>query len=305
MGCGASSAKGKYAGDAAHTPVQELKVDAKQRQGVTSYRTTTQAERESAVGHASPPASPAQTEVVAGQKPTAAPLDAEGSTIEGEGSKSPVMRVEEIGAPNEPIAAGQWWASHAGWIQQRASEILAAYNFFFEHIGLRKGWRTAPFQKEEVQAPFQAAAEVVTVVRARLDEQGGGGMVLRQLEGASMSFLWGWDPGRPPGSSHGALEEFFRGLVFATLSDGRGLVEGLDNEVVEYYVSRHPIIAACRARAAADAPDSAPTAEVASSVPASPSATGAGADTSADGAAGGAHAVGVDGGVEGPCLATD
>eukprot|EP00933_Yihiella_yeosuensis_P023905 TRINITY_DN1855_c2_g1_i1.p1 TRINITY_DN1855_c2_g1~~TRINITY_DN1855_c2_g1_i1.p1 ORF type:complete len:388 (+),score=123.20 TRINITY_DN1855_c2_g1_i1:82-1245(+) len=138
--------------------------------------------------------------------------------------------------------AGAWWSLHTEWIKKSATEILAAYNFFFEHIGIRKGWRTPPFQKEDVQAPFMASAEVVAVVRGRLDEVSRG-MVLRQLEGSAMDFLWGWKPGHLPLSSQQALEEFFRGLVFATLSDARGLVEGLDAATVEYYVGSHPIIA--------------------------------------------------------------
>jgi len=146
-----------------------------------------------------------------------------------------------------------WWGERAEWIQTRAGEILAAYNFFFEHIGLRKGWRTAPFQFAEVQAPFQAAAEVVVVVRARLDAERGGMLVLRQVEGSAMNFLWSWSPSRPPGSSHKALEDFFRGLVFATLSDGRGLVEGLDSTTVESYVCRHPLLTSEEAVAAAAA----------------------------------------------------
>lgn len=146
----------------------------------------------------------------------------------------------------EPVNSAQWgwWAQSDEWIQQRAFEILGSYNAFFEHIGLRKGWRTAPFDRDEVQAPFLAAAEVVTLVRAKLDGEGSGGMVLRQLEGSSMNFLWGWSPDKRPGSSPAALEEFFRGLVFATLSDARGLVEGLRTETVEYYVSCHPLLAA-------------------------------------------------------------
>jgi len=302
MGCGASSSgKGKYAGhaDPVSTPVEELdeafkpEADAKQRQEVTSYRTTA-------------PAADRATHV----------------TIDG--SASP----QEVGS--EPVAATvaiasaatcQWWSSHAGWIQQRANEILAAYNFFFEHIGLRKGWRTAPFQKEEVQAPFQAAAEVVTVVRARLDEQTDRGIVLRQLEGSSMSFLWGWSPGRPPGSSHEALEDFFRGLVFATLSDGKGLVEGLDTDFVEYYVSRHPIIAngrgGCGARVAAaeNAPDAAFGDDVAKSLLVGPKAAITGADACVAGAGDDTCiaeamtaevcALGADGDVQGPCPASD
>lgn len=306
MGCGASSSgKGKYVDDAAHvsTPVQELQADAKQRQEVTSHRTTPNDERGTVNGAISPPASPAKTEA-AGQGQPSPAATAGGATAAGDDAQSPTLRVEEVGSPKGPAATCQWWGSHAAWIQQRAREILAAYNFFFEHIGLRKGWRTAPFQKEEVQAPFQAAAEVVTVVRGRLDEQAGRGLVLRQLEGSAMNFLWGWNPGRPPGSSHEALEDFFRGLVFATLSDGKGLVEGLEKDFVEYYVSRHPIIAGSQTQAAPGVPDAAPGAEAASTLPTSPTAAAAGDDACAAATAAEVCAVGADD-VQGPCLATD
>jgi len=103
--------------------------------------------------------------------------------------------VDELG-PAEDLGwdTCTWWGERAEWIYQRSAEILAAYNFFFEHIGLRKGWRVAPFAQEEVQAPFRAAAEVVVVVRAKLDTERGGVLVLRQVEGSAMNFLWGWSP---------------------------------------------------------------------------------------------------------------
>eukprot|EP00927_Polykrikos_kofoidii_P032008 TRINITY_DN27397_c0_g1_i1.p2 TRINITY_DN27397_c0_g1~~TRINITY_DN27397_c0_g1_i1.p2 ORF type:complete len:236 (+),score=42.78 TRINITY_DN27397_c0_g1_i1:140-847(+) len=126
------------------------------------------------------------------------------------------------------------------WIQQRASETLDAYNFFFEHIGIRKGWRTPPFQKEEVQVPFWAAAWVVSSVRSRLDEASDGGVVLRQLEGSAMDFMWGWPPGRQLSEQENA-QEFYHDLVFATLSDARGLVEGLDKDTVEQYVQSYTL----------------------------------------------------------------
>lgn len=140
-------------------------------------------------------------------------------------------------------AVDQFWSGQEDWIRHRSTEILAAYNCFFEHIGIRKGWRTAPFCREEVQVPFQSAAEVVTVVRAKLDEEKGSGVILRQLEGSAMDFFWGWNPERPPGGSAQARVDFFHGLVVATLSDGRGFVEGLDLVTVEYYVSCHPLMA--------------------------------------------------------------
>ena len=38
------------------------------------------------------------------------------------------------------------------------------------------------------------------------------------------------------------LLDFFRGLVFATMSDKNGLVEGMDESTLDYYVSSHPIL---------------------------------------------------------------
>lgn len=221
MGCGASAAKGdgKYVPESQEQVATAVPERAQQEQ--ESYRRPKDAVARPDLDFSSP------------QKASSSPC------VKTEGLADESLEL--------PHAGCLWWASHAGWIQHKAAEVLAAYNYFFEHIGLRKGWRTAPFGKEEVQAPFQAAAEVVTVVRARLDEQKGGGVVLRQVEGSAMSFLWGWSPERSPGSCGEALEEFFRGLVFATLSDGRGLVEGLDANTVEHYVSSHPIIVACRA----------------------------------------------------------
>jgi len=163
------------------------------------------------------------------------------------------------GAPAEQATA--WWSLHTDWIQRSAAEIMGSYNFFFEHIAIRKGWRTAPFKKEDVQVPFMASAEVVAVVRKRIDDEGRG-MVLRQLEGSAMDFLWGWSPEKPPNQGLG-LREFFRGLVFATLSDAKGLVEGLDDATVEYYVNSHPILEGveempAKGEAAAEAPKAAP-----------------------------------------------
>jgi hypothetical protein len=139
----------------------------------------------------------------------------------------------------------RWGYLHAS-MQHRADEILDTYNGFFEQMVVRKGWRTPPFQREEVQVPFQAASEVVAMVRARLDEENaeaGGGIVLRQVDGTAKDFFWNWDAGRPPSSTQEILGEFFRGLVFATLSDAHGLVEGLHSETVEHYISSHPLVA--------------------------------------------------------------
>mmetsp|Transcript_95731 Transcript_95731/g.270941 ORF Transcript_95731/g.270941 Transcript_95731/m.270941 type:complete len:274 (+) Transcript_95731:63-884(+) len=155
----------------------------------------------------------------------------------------PVLEVTTPTSPSEEAADDDAWYARQACIQQRANELLDAYNYFFEHIGIRKGWRTAPFERSEVQMPFRAASEVVAQIRAKLDEDSGRGMVLRQLEGSAMNYLWSWPQGRSPSASQDVFEEFLRGLVFATLSDGRGLVEGLDEATVEQYVRCHPSVA--------------------------------------------------------------
>jgi hypothetical protein len=161
-----------------------------------------------------------------------------------------MLMVEEV--PDTPQAPGTIdWASWAVGphqdlqrLQQRVHETLEAFNAFFNHIGIRKGWREAPFRQADVQVLFYAAAELVAVIRTRLDEQREGGIVLRQVEGSSQNFLWGWPPARSPISSRESQEEFVRGLVLSTLSDGNGLVEGLDASSVDGYLRTHPLFTA-------------------------------------------------------------
>eukprot|EP00929_Paragymnodinium_shiwhaense_P023430 TRINITY_DN14662_c0_g1_i1.p1 TRINITY_DN14662_c0_g1~~TRINITY_DN14662_c0_g1_i1.p1 ORF type:complete len:285 (-),score=81.91 TRINITY_DN14662_c0_g1_i1:287-1141(-) len=181
---------------------------------------------------------------------TAVPGSASSSTTAGSNSRGgsddclpgQLTSPKAMATPSSLQAADVDAAPDACIRLQKAREMLEAYNSFFEHIGIRKGWRTPPFSKEEVQIPFWAASEVVVNVRQWLDENSDG-MVLRQLEGSSMNFLWGWAPGKCPVGSQAVFEEFFRGLVEATLSDGHGLVEGLDKATVDYYVSCHSLLA--------------------------------------------------------------
>lgn len=194
-------------------------------------------------------------EVTSSPRPLGPPPGEVGITAGGPGEAAPEGEIGltsggevELTQP-QPESAGtdllvDWeaWGERAESLRQRAVDIFAAYNCFFEHIGLRKGWRTAPFEKDDVQVPFKAAADVVSIVRDWLDDANGGGVILRQLEGASMDFMWGWPPGQPVAE---ALKDFFRGLVFATLSDARGLVEGLDAASVEHYLQWHPLHACC------------------------------------------------------------
>jgi len=126
-------------------------------------------------------------------------------------------------------------------LAERVDEIFQSYNLFFEHIGIRKGWRTAPFEREQVQPLFYIAAEIVASIRTRLDKEGQKGIVLRQLEGSSMDFLWGWNPERCPCSSREVEKEFVRGLVLATLSDRHGPVEGLDTTSIDECLRCHEL----------------------------------------------------------------
>eukprot|EP00435_Cladocopium_sp_Y103_P044512 s912_g12.t1 len=198
-----------------------------------------------AVTGSSPQAAPKATKTPKVTEPEAAPQRAaaasqasQASTEDGGAAGGETPEEPEVAeSPEAPLA---WWSMNTDWIRDSSHEILAAYNFFFEHIGIRKGWRTPPFKREDVQGPFMAAAEVVAVVRHRIDEMGQG-MVLRQLEGSSHDFLWGWSPEKAPNQAD-HLPDFFRGLVFATMSDANGLVEGLDDATLDYYVQSHPIL---------------------------------------------------------------
>lgn len=131
-------------------------------------------------------------------------------------------------------------------LQIKAKEVYDAYYGFFNHIGLRKGWRQAPFDEDEVNVPFWTAAQAVALLRAELDRKRGDGIILRQVDGSAMSFLWSWSPDRrlsfePTAGCDDTVREFVSGLVFATLSDGHGLVEGLQSGTVEIYVECHPL----------------------------------------------------------------
>lgn len=161
----------------------------------------------------------------------------------GPGGGSSASNASAVRDIYDQIFGGEATTPEAQQVQGRAVEVYTAYYGFFDHIGLRKGWRTAPFDKEEVQVPFWTAAQAVALVRAELDRSRGEGIVLRQVVGTAMDFLWSWNPDRrlePAGGSSGVIREFVSGLVFATLSDGRGLVEGLESGTVEVYVDCHP-----------------------------------------------------------------
>lgn len=48
------------------------------------------------------------------------------------------------------------------------SNLVRNYSEFFDHISLRKGWRTVPFALDDVHRHFAAAAPIVVLTRAEL-----------------------------------------------------------------------------------------------------------------------------------------
>lgn len=124
-------------------------------------------------------------------------------------------------------------------LHKSVDNIFSSYNDFFNHIGIRKGWRVPPVAAEDVQNAFKIAAEVVALVRADRDEARGGGFIMRQVGGSSADFLWQWPAGAPPEGDRRTLAGFVEGLVLATLSDAHGLLEGLDQQTVKLYARSH------------------------------------------------------------------
>eukprot|EP00658_Telonema_sp_P-2_P016343 TRINITY_DN16340_c0_g1_i1.p1 TRINITY_DN16340_c0_g1~~TRINITY_DN16340_c0_g1_i1.p1 ORF type:complete len:288 (-),score=56.46 TRINITY_DN16340_c0_g1_i1:224-1087(-) len=125
-----------------------------------------------------------------------------------------------------------------------ARAALEGYVSFFEHISIRKGWRQPPFALEDLQDLFRVAAEVVGLVRTRLDGLKRG-MALRQIEGSSHDFLWGLNQNPKislPGQDAGYVLQTLTDLVLATFSDRHGLVESLDKSLLMDCVRAHPYV---------------------------------------------------------------
>lgn len=124
-------------------------------------------------------------------------------------------------------------------LQQKSQDLWAAYDGVFELMVVRKGWREVPFDRFGSRGPFNVAAEVVVLVRESLDLRRGGGFLLRQLEGSSMDFLWGWDKERPLGEVETDYE-FTKGVISSTFKDAHGYVEGLLEPELMWWTSLHP-----------------------------------------------------------------
>lgn len=123
-----------------------------------------------------------------------------------------------------------------------ARAALQGYKDFFQHISLRKGWRTVPFTLSDLQDIFQVAAEVVGLMRTRLDGLGRG-FTIRQVAGSSHELLWSLTKNPridQPGQSAEYVLETLQQLVVSTFSDANGLVEGLDKKLIIQCVHAHP-----------------------------------------------------------------
>jgi len=126
--------------------------------------------------------------------------------------------------------------------QAAAQSVFGAYNGFFDDIRLRKNWKEVPFTMEDMKIIFTVAAQVVAVLRARLDVKRVG-ISLRKMDGQAPDFLWGLEKNPNPmveGQDRSFVAMTLAGLIKATMSDGNGFVEGMDEPTVMSFVRVHP-----------------------------------------------------------------
>ena len=110
------------------------------------------------------------------------------------------------------------------------NKIVTAYGDFFNHISLRKGWKTAPFTREGVKPLFRIAALVVVKIRQDLDHATPG-FKMRMVDGSAREYMWSVTT--DPTKSDSTSNEFIQGIVHATFKDNTGYVEGLSAQVVQ------------------------------------------------------------------------
>lgn len=145
--------------------------------------------------------------------------------------------VEPPDAPPPALAAS---------LRAKCGMVEEAFGDVFRHLAVRRGWRTLPFAPAHVAPVFCAAAQVVTLLRARLDAASPG-FRMRQVDGAAQSALWSLPPAPAlpePGESAAELEAWramaLHALVHAALRDGSGqYVEGLTVGEVDAALAGH------------------------------------------------------------------
>lgn len=120
--------------------------------------------------------------------------------------------------------------------------VYGAYCAFFDDIRIRNGWQEIPFTKEDLAPIFRVCAEICSVLRARLDVKRIG-ISLRKLDGQAPEFLWTLKKNpnpQLPGQEKAYVKEVICGIVNATMQDGNGYVEGIDEEVTTNFIKVHP-----------------------------------------------------------------
>jgi len=126
--------------------------------------------------------------------------------------------------------------------QEAAQAVFSAFNGFFDDIRLRKGWKKAPFTQDDMKIIFHVVAQIVAVLRARLDAARDG-ISLRKIDGDATEFLWGLEKNPNPliqGQDRSYVATTLAGLAKATMSDANGFVEGMDEPTVMAFVRCHP-----------------------------------------------------------------
>jgi hypothetical protein len=120
------------------------------------------------------------------------------------------------------------------------AKLAKGYGEFFNHISLRKEWRTVPFALPDVQSFFSAAAAIVIGLRGELDAATPGVVKLRMLDGSAKEYLWGVESNPNPAEHTPAENQtFVSELVHATMKDANGYVEELTKERVDGAVATH------------------------------------------------------------------
>eukprot|EP01063_Lacrimia_lanifica_P032527 TRINITY_DN5567_c0_g3_i1.p1 TRINITY_DN5567_c0_g3~~TRINITY_DN5567_c0_g3_i1.p1 ORF type:complete len:542 (+),score=226.53 TRINITY_DN5567_c0_g3_i1:51-1676(+) len=131
--------------------------------------------------------------------------------------------------PREPLRALRWCSQGPDRITQ---DIHESYLEFWDHIRFRKGWATPPFMPDAVQGELGAAAKISAEIMKTVDERKNGPS-FRKRGGESVAFLSGvqYNP-----EEH--RPKFVRELVHSTLSDARGYIDGLTEELVDKEIAR-------------------------------------------------------------------
>ena len=148
------------------------------------------------------------------------------------------------------VAAVRHWSLHrerkqaeqhrAAEQQRQAKQIedtknlVSAYCSFFEHISLRKGWKTVPFTQEGLKPLFLRIAKIVVAIRTDLD-QVSPGFKMRMVDGSAREYMW--TVTSDPAADDKQSSEFIRAMVHETFKDASGYVEGLTKAYVDKRVT--------------------------------------------------------------------